>query len=516
MAAVRGRRPDHGRLPPELPPRWLPRGAPPRDHVADQRRACHQGRVVLRAHLRSADGRRRRGGEPRPRLGVGQGGVRRGRHRVLRPVLVRGIRVRPDLGRHRARPRSVQHQPQHQSRRHHQGLGPGLRRPRRVRDRAVHHPGQLRQRAQGRAGTAGVGQVQGQVPRGRWHRGPGTVVDHRQGLPADLNRMGAHNLASTLMIRLDLLNPSTLVYERVDLRLARLTEGFGGATGSRYSADFFPLGVWGTPQNPGTPIQPLPSGDVVSAGKQVVLVAGVDMPGVGPDIDYFQVRANRRPLPLLATGNDRKSFLKVSGTLPTVDASTATEALTLAAGQMFADRTVAGTMTARGGHSALAQAAFVQDRSAPPMFGTLTDGLAPINGESGAREVLPATSPFEARLLREPFVAGYLTGGVGDAVRPGATTVADGRLKRRPAPSVDSVQGRLALHLPVSLSRAAVPAVASAGTLIASGAVPRTDAPGSMRSFTGGRIGSSALQGLVSGLAGASGPGPQKSSALPM
>jgi len=328
-----------------------------------------------------------------------------------------------------------------------------------------------------------------------------------------LSPMGAHNLASTLMIRLDLLNPTTHVYERVDTRLARLAQGFGGASGSRYSSDFFPLGVWGTPQDPNLRVKPLPSGDVVSAGKQVVLVAGVDMPGVGPDIDYHQVRADRRPLPLLATGNDRKSFLKVAGKLPTVDASTATEALTFAAGQMFADRMVAGTMTARGGHSALAQAAFVQDRSAPPMFGTLTDGLAPINGESGGREVLTPTGPFEARLLRRPFVAGYLTGGVGAAVRPGATTVADGRLKRRPAPTVDSVQGRLALHLPVSLSMASVPAVASAGTLIACGAVPRTDAPGSMRSYAGGRIGSSALQDLVAGLTDAAGPGPKRSSA---
>jgi len=164
-----------------------------------------------------------------------------------------------------------------------------------------------------------------------------------------LSPMGAHNLASTLMIRLDLLNPTTHVYERVDPRLARLAQGFGGVSGSRYSSDFFPLGVWGTPRDPNLLVKPLPSGDVVSAGKQVVLVAGVDMPGVGPDIDYHQVRADRRPLPLLATGNDRKSFLKVAGKLPTVDASTATEALTFAAGQMFADRMVAGTHdSARG------------------------------------------------------------------------------------------------------------------------------------------------------------------------
>ena len=337
-----------------------------------------------------------------------------------------------------------------------------------------------------------------------------TTVSGGQPALLGLSPMGAHHLVSTLTIKLDWWNPTTKAYERVDNRLARLVEGFGGGVGKPgYASDFYPIGVWGTPLDPDIPIKPLPQGDVVSAGKQVVLVAGVDMPGVGPDIDYHQVRADRRSLPLLATGNQRKAFLNTASALPAVDANSATEALILAADQLFAHRVIDGKLTPRGGHSALAQASFVQDRSAPPIFGTLTDGLAKANGASGLREVLGGAEPFRERTMRAPFVAGYLTGGVGAAIRPAGTTVSDGRLKRRPAPTVESVRGRLALHVPTTLLRVSVPAVASGGTLISSGAAPRTDAAGSMHSYAGGRVGSVALQGLVAGLPIA-GPGPRR------
>ena len=95
----------HRRLPPGLPPRRLPGRAAARPRLAGQRRHRHQGRALLRAHVRGADGRRRRRGQPRLRPGLGQGRVRRRRHRLLRPVLVRGHGLRPHLRRHRHRPR---------------------------------------------------------------------------------------------------------------------------------------------------------------------------------------------------------------------------------------------------------------------------------------------------------------------------------------------------------------------------------------------------------------------------
>jgi hypothetical protein len=154
----------------------------------------------------------------------------------------------------------------------------------------------------------------------------------------------------------------------------------------------------------------------------------------------------------------------------------------------------------RGGHSAVARAAYRLDRSAPPMFGTLTDGLAPVNADNGLKTELPPPTAPAPRDPRSPFVAGHLTSGVGAVIRATGTTVADGRLKRRPAPSIESVHGRMALHLPVSLTLGAPPSVAARGTVLASGSVPRTDSVGSMRSYAAGPLGSPGLQSLVGGL----------------
>lgn len=331
------------------------------------------------------------------------------------------------------------------------------------------------------------------------------VTLNGQAVGLGLSPMQAHDLSSKVVVSLQLRNPNTGVYA-ADARLARLATGIGpNADGPRWSLDYFPVGVWGPP-GADLPQKAVPHGDVVQAGKQLVLVAGIQGSTVGPQIDYHQVVArpkDRRPLPLLATGTDRKKFLNVAlglADLPAQDVVTPEDAIALAAARIFADRELTGI---RGGHSAVARAAYRQDRSAPPLFGTLTDGLAPANAGNGDRTVLDAPAPVEQRVLRAPFVAGYLTGGVGAAARPTGTTVSDGRLKRRPAPTVASVQGRLALHLPVTLTRGAPPSVAASGTLLATGAVPRTDVVGAARSYAGGRQSTPGLQSLVAGLGGA-------------
>ena len=145
------------------------------------------------------------------------------------------------------------------------------------------------------------------------------------------------------------------------------------------------------------------------------------------------------------------------------------------------------------------------------MFGTLTDGLAKVNGADGVRTDQAAPEVPIGREPRRPFVAGYLTGGAGAAIRPTVTTVSDGRLKRRPAPTIESVSGRLGLHLPVSLTRSASPGVVKSGTVLASGYVPRTDAVGTMSAYAGGRLGNVAVQNLVNGL-GAVPDGPRSGS----
>lgn len=316
-----------------------------------------------------------------------------------------------------------------------------------------------------------------------------------------LSPMQAHDLTSTVAVQLFALDPVTGV-ATPDARLSKLVTGFNSSlTSPRSGNDYYPVGVWGPP-GADVPNKPLPQGDVVQAGKLVVLVAGIEGAAVGPQIDYRQVKArpeDRRPLPLTAKGTDRKQFLNVAKALddgPVKAIASADDALALAAARLFTER----NGLPRGGHSAVARAAYRLDHTAPPMFGTLTDGLAPANADKGVKTELAPPTPPAQRDPRSPFVAGHLTSGVGAVIRATGTTVADGRLKRRPAPSIESVHGRMALHLPVSLTLGAPPSVPARGTVLASGSVPRTDAVGSTRSYAAGPLGTPGLQSLVGGL----------------
>ena len=340
-------------------------------------------------------------------------------------------------------------------------------------------------------------------------RPPAVAVTLPDGTTArlGLSPMNAAKLTSTLTISLELVDPVTHATtstaadgQPLATKLARLAERWGQADAAGPSTDAFPIGAWGEPEPANLTVKPLPAGDVLRTGNGMRLVAGVEMPQVGPDINYYQVEAGRRPLPLLATGNQRSQFLAVSAALPGSAPGSAAAALELAADRLFADRGAGATLRRRGGHSALAAAAFAGERSAPPLFGTLTDGLAKKNGADGIREEQEPPAEPTGRRQRSPFVAGYLTGGSGAAIRSLKTTVGDGRIKRRPAPTVESVSGRLGRSLPLSLTRAATPAAAVEGTVVAAGLVPRTDAVGSAGRYAGGRFGNAALQAVVTGL----------------
>jgi hypothetical protein len=201
-------------------------------------------------------------------------------------------------------------------------------------------------------------------------------------------------------------------------------------------------------------------------------------------------------------------MLKTALDLDLPSPTTARQALDLAAGVLF-DRGI--ERPAGRNPSRLAAAAYRGDRVAPPLIGSLTDGLARKNGTDGERptveRVVADTPP-----LRRPFVVGLLTSGVGAAAARARTTVQDGALKRRPAPTVASVQGRLGLHVPLALTRTAPPAAVKKGTVLASGQPPRTDVSGATTAFAAGRVGGS-LSSLVGGLgtlAGRSAPAPRR------
>ena len=119
--------------------------------------------------------------------------------------------------------------------------------------------------------------------------------------------------------------------------------------------------------------------------------------------------------------------------------------------------------------------------------------------------MLPPPAEVTPPVGRPPFVAGYLASAGGAAVAPAPTTVGDGRVKRRPAPTTDSVRGRLGLHIAAELQQVTPPAEIRDGSLVAAVSVPRTDAVGVMRTIAMGPTDRTALGATVDGLSGTTG-----------
>ena len=354
------------------------------------------------------------------------------------------------------------------------------------------------------------------VPTGRIDLGlaSGAVVapvtrSDGAGAALGLKPMSAGGLASALLIRLHRKDPAGGTYTEIAGQLRQLGANLAAAQprpeGSALGRDAFPIGTWGAPDLPGLPAPPLPKGDVLFAANSVRLVAEATSFARGPEIDYYRVEVSRRPLPLQAGGPSRGDLLTEAGTVPVPAVTTTAQALDAARTRLFgaAAAQVPGVLPA-GSRSALARAGYLGEVSAPSLFGTLADGMAPVNGSEAAVKRTKAGGPGRPPKARQPQLAGYLTAGNGVAARPGGTTVSDGRLKRRAAPTVDSVQARLGAHLPIQLHTTAWPAVQAGGTLAAE-FVPRTVVPGAVRSYG---LGGSGMDGLVSGLDGAPGPGP--------
>jgi hypothetical protein len=340
-------------------------------------------------------------------------------------------------------------------------------------------------------------------------------VKRSDGAPAalGLKPMRASALTTTVSLTLERWVDGAYAPEGARLRLlgANLVAAQPRAEGSTLETDAFPVGVWGAPETPGLPAPPLPKGDVLFAGNRVRLVSEAAVLHRGPEIDYYRVEAARRPLPLQAGGSARGDLMdkagEVNGTL--TPSASAAQALVMARRALFSDRDALGGgasalpagVLPRGSYSNLARAAFVGDRAAPPLFGTLADGLARANGADrlAARQVPPERVAFSG--LRPPRVAALLTAGSGVTPRPAATSVADKKTKRRDAPTLASVQSRLAVHLPVQLTMVALPATRLGKTVIASGSAPRTEVPGAARAYLTGKVGGvRGLDALVTGI----------------
>ncbi|GAA3601684.1 hypothetical protein GCM10022199_01540 [Marihabitans asiaticum] len=287
-----------------------------------------------------------------------------------------------------------------------------------------------------------------------------------------------------------------------------LGDGSVGQSGSRFTRESFPLGVWGQPQSDDADNTALPSTDVVSSGTCVTLVARAQPTPTGPQINYYRVDSGRRPLPLTASARARREMLRASRRFSLVVPTTSTEALGLAADALYG----AHLAPAR---TAVSRARFSRERVAPPLPGLLTEGLSDREGTAGDRVELDLPGQELARLPRRPYVTGVFSAGAGALMASVRTTVSDGRLARRPAPTTASVHGRLGRMLPVQLTQNSLAASVTGGTLTAvggAGALPRTDVTGGARSQRSGPLGALAVQQMIGGLGSAAGRSPRVAS----
>ncbi|RLT96974.1 DUF6603 domain-containing protein [Ketobacter sp.] len=325
------------------------------------------------------------------------------------------------------------------------------------------------------------------------------------GTALGLSPMNASNLSSTFSLRLKKKSGNSWVDRTADLvpLVNGMKEESQAGDGPSYGLEAFPIGVWGLPEDANQPSSPLPKGDVIFAGSRLKLVAAADTSKqVGPEIDYYRVESGRKPLPLSAAGAKRVTMLgQANGLGVQAVAASVDAAFTQASQFLFsaAPATPEGLLE-RGQRSATAKAAYTRSRTAPPLFGTLMDGLESANGTNvGAADMGAVVAPV-TRQPRAPFVTGLMTSGAGVAERLRGTTVANRRIKRRPAPSLDSVRGRLGRSLPIKLNLTAAPSRVADQTIVVRGSVPRTNLGGVARSYQGGQVGAAIAAGLVKGL----------------
>jgi hypothetical protein len=325
-----------------------------------------------------------------------------------------------------------------------------------------------------------------------------------------ISPMRVRDLASVMSVALERFDELNEVWVPMAASLAQLAanlrSGAPTATGSRSGTDAYPIGAWGIAAPANLTDRALPTGDVLFAGNRLMLVAEARTMTVGPEIDFYRVESGRRPLPLQATGGARGAMRLVADSIGVFAPASVAESLAGAEALLFAPRPDARPegVLATGSRSRVERAAFAGQRSAPPLFGSLFDGLDVSNTAGAAAVRNDATPERVPPIARAPFIAGFLAAGAGAVIRTEATTVADGRLARRRAPSLESVEARLGRQLPVRLSTTAMPASAKRAeqTLVAPAAhlVPRTAAAGATASFAGGPLGHRHLNAMVGGL----------------
>ena len=272
----------------------------------------------------------------------------------------------------------------------------------------------------------------------------------------------------------------------------------------------FPVGVWGPPQD--DDLRPLPKGEVIDALCELDLAArATESPG-GPQIPYFQVEIGRRkPLPF------SRRTVEANGVRTAGNALTGlvTQPATVDAAFAEARRFLAATASPTG------LAALRGERHAPPLVGTLGEGLDAVARSEVPAKAAPPPSPVVDRTVHAGKAYAFLPAAgpatIGDPARAGArrrTTVKDAaRLWRVAPPTLASVEAARSTSVAAGLVVTEPPATLTRGkgragaTVIATGDVPPTEAgrgrPAVVR--TAGGDGLPDLRAFSAGLTGRTG-----------
>jgi hypothetical protein len=259
----------------------------------------------------------------------------------------------------------------------------------------------------------------------------------------------------------------------------------------------FPAGVWGPPQDDNN--RKVPKAEMIEALNELELEARATASAPGPEIPYYQVdTGDRRPLPFTRRPSEvtqvKNQAAEVEGLL--TGPSTVAEAFTAARNFLGASATPTALASLRG------------ERQAPPLLGTLTEGLqkdpATVVPEIGAD---PAVKVYD-HFIDPPVAVGMLSGASVDirVASPIRTTVKDSQRAWRAAPptlaSVEAARSRSIATRLVIVEPGAIP-TGREGTVIANVDVPpsavahatpvivaRAGAPGSekLNGFTAGLV----------------------------
>jgi hypothetical protein len=229
----------------------------------------------------------------------------------------------------------------------------------------------------------------------------------------------------------------------------------------------FPIGVWGPPQPDDD--RKVPAGNVISAVDSVLFQATATLSGTLPgQVKYSQVEPlTRKPLPFVSIEASRAAFLTAAQGLTALLPSAPGGPATYAAAKPWLKK---------GGTSNTAVAALERERAAPPLLGSLSQGLATVEGTTPKVSFpTPIVAPPVDHQVHPPRAIAVLTASSVAEAPVVRTTVSNSpSIARAAAPTVDAVHAQFPLAVAAKLVRVAAPAVSQQTTLVANGSVPLT------------------------------------------